>query len=286
MSYILPSILSPVNEALLFIFFWIGLGVLSSIGLGTGMHTFVLYLTPKIIRLVLASSACGHVARMTPNRFSLFPTFECNPGSVEVVSFWRLFASIWPEGFLWGLGTSIGELPPYFISRTARLSGSITEDLQSLSKEGVIGKAKGVVFKLIETNAFMTVLLMASVPNPFFDLAGLLCGHLLIPFSVFFIPTFIGKTLIKTNLQLAFFVFVFSEKQIKSLLEFFGKFGGISEELVMFVDKQKKKILSDTTEESSNTLSIVWSLFLSGMILYFVGSIIDSKVKGHLMKGK
>jgi len=39
----------------LFSAFWIGLGILSSIGLGTGLHTFVLYLGPKIAKFVMAS---------------------------------------------------------------------------------------------------------------------------------------------------------------------------------------------------------------------------------------
>jgi hypothetical protein len=31
----------------------------------------------------------------------------------------QLFYLVALESFLWGLGTSIGELPPYFISRAA-----------------------------------------------------------------------------------------------------------------------------------------------------------------------
>lgn len=32
-----------------------------------------------------------------------------------------------PEAFLWGAGTALGELPPYFMAKAARLSG-IEED--------------------------------------------------------------------------------------------------------------------------------------------------------------
>ncbi len=35
------------DEIMVFAFWWIGLGILSSIGLGTGIHTFILYLGPK-----------------------------------------------------------------------------------------------------------------------------------------------------------------------------------------------------------------------------------------------
>ncbi len=52
----------------------------------------------------------------------------------------------------------------------------------------------------MKKHSFVTVLLMASIPNPLFDLAGLTCGHLLINFWTFFIATAIGKSIIKVNL--------------------------------------------------------------------------------------
>ena len=38
--------------------YWVGLGVLSSVGLGTGLHTFVLYLGPHIASVTLAAFEC------------------------------------------------------------------------------------------------------------------------------------------------------------------------------------------------------------------------------------
>jgi membrane protein YqaA with SNARE-associated domain len=55
------------------------------------------------------------------------------------------------------------------------------------------------------------VLLLASIPNPLFDLAGLTCGHLQINFWVFFISTAIGKSLVKINIQIVTIILVFSE---------------------------------------------------------------------------
>ena len=40
----------------IFAAYWILLGVASSIGLGTGLHTFVLYLGPHIARVTLAAN--------------------------------------------------------------------------------------------------------------------------------------------------------------------------------------------------------------------------------------
>lgn len=66
------------DQVLIFVGFWIGLGILSSIGLGTGLHTFILYLGPKVAKFVMASYECGKIVEMHPSRFSLYPTFTCS----------------------------------------------------------------------------------------------------------------------------------------------------------------------------------------------------------------
>jgi vacuole membrane protein 1 len=39
-----------------------------------------------------------------------------------------------------------------------------------------------------------------QIPNPLFDLAGITCGHFLVPFFIFFSATAIGKAIIKTHI--------------------------------------------------------------------------------------
>lgn len=56
-------------DVLIFAIYWILLGVASSIGLGTGLHTFVLYLGPHIARVTLAANQCNEVPRLLPNRW-------------------------------------------------------------------------------------------------------------------------------------------------------------------------------------------------------------------------
>lgn len=58
----------------------------------------------------------------------------------------------------------------------------------------------------------------ASIPNPFFDLAGLTCGHFQIPFGIFFTSTFIGKAINKASMQTAFIVFTFSKHLVDRYL--------------------------------------------------------------------
>jgi hypothetical protein len=70
----------------------------------------------------------------------------------------------------------------------------------------------------MEKVGFVGVLLMASIPNPLFDLAGLTCGHLLFPFWKFFGATLIGKALIKSNIQAVFVVLLFSPRTLEIVL--------------------------------------------------------------------
>lgn len=43
----------------IFVIYWLGLGILSSVGLGTGLHTFLLYLGPHIASVTLAAYECS-----------------------------------------------------------------------------------------------------------------------------------------------------------------------------------------------------------------------------------
>jgi len=96
--------------------YWIILGIASSIGLGTGLHTFVLYLGPWIAKVTLVAEECKAIPRMIPNKWS-FQTFDDCPSSVGTpITFLEILLSVQFEAFLWGLGTAIGELPPYFVA--------------------------------------------------------------------------------------------------------------------------------------------------------------------------
>lgn len=54
-----------------FVSFWVLTGVASSIGLGTGLHTFVLYLLPHVASVITASMNCGGIVPpMLPSRYN------------------------------------------------------------------------------------------------------------------------------------------------------------------------------------------------------------------------
>ena len=56
------------------------------------------------------------------------------------------------------------------------------------------------VTPLFLSNIFISVS-SSSIPNPLFDLAGITCGHFLVPFWTFFGATLIGKAVIKMHIQ-------------------------------------------------------------------------------------
>lgn len=53
-----------------------------------------------------------------------------------------------------------------------------------------------------------------QIPNPLFDLAGITCGHFLVPFWTFFGATLIGKAVVKMHIQTFFVIFAFNESLI------------------------------------------------------------------------
>ena len=90
------------------------------------------------------------------------------------------------------------------MAKAARLSGSKDKELEELEHQKddtLLTKAKRVIYSALQKHAFLTVLCCASIPNPLFDLAGITCGHFLIPFATFFIATAIGKSIIKVHIQ-------------------------------------------------------------------------------------
>ncbi|KAI8041833.1 hypothetical protein M5D96_006102 [Drosophila gunungcola] len=187
-----------------FAIYWLGLGVLSSVGFGTGLHTFLLYLGPHLAAVTLAAYECQTLEFPSPP----YPEMKvCPPEPYRrhQPDVWEILSKVRPEALLWGVGTALGELPPYFMARRARLSGKELdgpEAAKGLSgNTNVLDRTKFFMERVMRRVGFLGILLCASVPNPLFDLAGITCGHFLVPFWKFFLATLIGKTLVKATIQ-------------------------------------------------------------------------------------
>lgn len=59
-------VFDAIRANLWFAIYWIGLGVLSSVGFGSGLHTFLLYLGPHIASVTLAAYECNSLNFPSP----------------------------------------------------------------------------------------------------------------------------------------------------------------------------------------------------------------------------
>ncbi|XP_064620062.1 vacuole membrane protein 1-like isoform X2 [Lineus longissimus] len=292
-----------VRKKFLWCAYWVGLGILSSVGLGTGLHTFLLYLGPHIAGVTLAAFECLSVDFPEPP----YPDdILCPDQEGTSMSLWTIMSKVRLEAFMWGAGTAIGELPPYFMARAARLSGRDIDDedydeLEELMKEksehpgdlctsliGILERAKLAVHNLVQKVGFFGILACASIPNPLFDLAGITCGHFLIKFWTFFGATLIGKAVIKMHIQKLFVIFAFSEhhvEQVVGLLKYIPKIGpSLQEPFREYLEKQKQKLHHKPGTEvaqSSSLLSSIFEKVIIIMVVYFVVSILNSMAQAY-----
>lgn len=44
------------------------------------------------------------------------------------ITLWSIISKVRLEALMWGAGTALGELPPYFMARAARISGQEPDD--------------------------------------------------------------------------------------------------------------------------------------------------------------
>ncbi|KYQ99827.1 transmembrane protein [Tieghemostelium lacteum] len=269
---------------------WIGLGILSSVGLGTGLHTFVLYLGPHIAKVTLAATEWQSTNFKT---YGLDSFINPHDPVVGGVSFLDILQKVQIAALMWGAGTAIGELPPYFVARTARLKGMRLGEDQKKSTTGqdeadqsFIGKLSAKVPSLIGNLGFFGILAFASIPNPLFDLAGLTCGHFLVPFWKFFGATLIGKAVIKAHLQACFVILMFNVETLATvvtLIEYYIPWA--TGKIQPLLEKERQKLNSNVVTTAGKSLvGVIWDCVLAVMISYFIISIIDSSVQEYLIK--
>ncbi|CAN1129306.1 hypothetical protein LINPERPRIM_LOCUS17371, partial [Linum perenne] len=314
--------LEEVYHYLRFGLWWIALGVASSIGLGSGLHTFVLYLGPHIALFTIKAMQCGRVdlksAPYDTIQLDRGPSWldkDCDEFGDPIFQSHNLLrvplSSILPhvqiEAVLWGVGTALGELPPYFISRAARLSGSnidAMEELEVISSEGdgVIATRLKTIKRWLMSHAqhlnFFTILALASVPNPLFDLAGIMCGQFGIPFWKFFFSTVIGKAVIKTHIQTVFIICVCNnqllnwvENEMIWMFSFIPGLASILPNLITKLHEMREKFLAPTPALPSTkvkkwdfSLAAIWNTVVWLMLLNFSFKIVSSMAQTYLKR--
>ncbi|OMO62562.1 vacuole membrane protein 1 [Corchorus capsularis] len=300
---------------------WLALGIASSIGLGSGLHTFVLYLGPHIAFFTIKAVQCGRVDIKSASYDTIQlntgpswlnkncseygpPAFPLGYGSRVPLS--SILPQVQLEAILWGIGTALGELPPYFISRAAHVSGSkldiMNEFDSSLTEDGGdtsnhLKQIKNWLLSHSQYLNFFTILTLASVPNPLFDLAGIMCGQFGIPFWKFFLATLLGKAIIKTHIQTVFIISVcnyqlldFIEHELIRVLSFIPGLATILPNLIMKLHTIRDKYMSPSPPVSSNvkvnkwnlSLASIWNTVVWLMLLNFFVKIVTATAQNFL----
>eukprot|EP01018_Ginkgo_biloba_P032628 Gb_29333 [translate_table: standard] len=307
-----------------FILWWVGLGVASSIGLGSGLHTFVLYLGPHIAFFTIKAVQCGRVDLKTApydtiqlnkapswidNDCSEFgsPLFPPLAASERFrVPLFSILPQVQLESVLWGIGTALGELPPYFVSRAAHLSGKKLEALEELDTSVDEGSGfvsvwlmrlkRWTISKSQHLN-FFAILVLASVPNPLFDLAGIMCGQFSVPFWKFFTATLIGKAIIKTHIQTVFIILVCNNQLMEwvesELIWILQHIPALSHILPHLMDKlhsarekfhfqQNMPPMASKTKQWDFSFASIWNTFVWLMLIGFFNKIVTGTAQGFL----
>ncbi len=87
---------------------------------------------------------------------------------------------------------------------------------------------------------------LLQIPNPLFDLAGITCGHFLVPFWTFFGATLIGKAVVKMHIQKFFVIFAFNEDLITMAVSYLSRLPWVGQAMEApvrdFLAKQKEKL--------------------------------------------
>ncbi|CAG9462541.1 unnamed protein product [Pedinophyceae sp. YPF-701] len=112
-----------------FAIWWCGLGVLSSIGMGSGLQTGLLFLIPHILKVCITAERCGNTG--FPNTQDMWwrdAGFECrDPLPDPHISISEIWQKVVGASMLWGLGTALGEVPPYLLCYSARKASLLYE---------------------------------------------------------------------------------------------------------------------------------------------------------------
>ncbi len=291
-----------------FVVWWFGLGVLSSVGLGTGMHSGLLFLFPHIMRVAQAGVACGNVSFNSFDDMWFRDTsslFACSLTDTSTLSDGALYISmvlkVIPAAIVWGAGTAAGEIPPYAMSYASAAAGErnaqLLEEMEGVEADSnnPIERMKQWMIDFLQRNGFWGIVLMSAWPNAFFDLCGMCCGHFLMPFWSFFGATFIGKALIKANLQAALLVFVFSSSQrlediVSWIANLFPSSWGLQDKLVNavrdFTSKTSTTITNagvgiEAEQPTQGLLGQLWGYFMIFAIMMFVVSCINQQAQSR-----
>ena len=156
--------------------YYLILGILSSIGFGFGIHTGSLIVFPEIIRIAANNTV-----------------------------FLDTIIKVLPVTVCWGIGSAIGELPPFLAAPLFLKMTCIRQNDRVLL----------YIRPFIQNYGMIAIFLLASYPNVTFDVAGILAGLSQMSLKKFLFATILGKGFVKAPLQAIFIV-----ASVQNLIDF------------------------------------------------------------------
>jgi len=147
--------------------------------------------------------------------------------------------------------------------------------------------------------SFLHTSSQGQVPNPLFDLAGIMCGQFGISFWKFFLATLIGKAIIKTHIQTVFVISVCNnqllnwiENELIWLLSLIPGFSSVLPGLVVKLNAVKAKYLTAPPPVASNikvkkwdfSLASIWNTVVWLMLMNFLVKFVTATAQSYLKK--
>lgn len=80
----------------------------------------------------MVANHCKMIPEKIPDKWTFERFGECVPTDTPI-TFLEILLSVQFEAFLWGFGTAMGELPPYFMAKAAAASQKKLDDLEEIS---------------------------------------------------------------------------------------------------------------------------------------------------------
>lgn len=182
--------LAPVRAAVESYLYWAYLGLVNFYTFGA--NTWISHLAPFIARVSSTAYVCKTTSFSTAdlNKFSC-PKDDSLKSSVGVCA---ILMKVALEVLSWGLGEALAEIVPFavataFVATLSKSKGPISAKLSKYI--GVIKSNFG------PAEAFV----LASFPNPLFELTGLLSGLSGLSIAQFALSILLGKVLVRGLIQ-------------------------------------------------------------------------------------
>ncbi len=140
----------------------------------------LIVLSILLARHVGAFEQFGYIGSFLAMLIGSATVFLPAPALAVVVALGATVANPWLVGLAGGLGATIGEITGYL----AGYSGHKIVEEQPQYKN---------IAGLLEKHGYWAIMLLAFVPNPLFDVAGVIAGSTKYPLSKFLTATLIGK---------------------------------------------------------------------------------------------